>query len=135
MATMSLATARMELSKLKRVPVSAEAYLDVLNSTRVDGVENVVERSTIFHGVNEAAFILGQNIVIERTTGHPVVFYEMERASRRPMRYGPTRGTDSIDCSRRALHVLKAFTPLISNALGSPPQRLPVSLINRPAVA
>lgn len=31
MATMSLATARMELSKLKRVPVSAEAYLDVLN--------------------------------------------------------------------------------------------------------
>lgn len=38
-------------------------------STRVDGVENVVERSTIFHGVNEAAFILGQNIVSERYLG------------------------------------------------------------------
>lgn len=31
MATMSLAAAQMELSRLKRAPVSAEAYLDVLN--------------------------------------------------------------------------------------------------------
>ncbi|OWZ36382.1 hypothetical protein C347_00550 [Cryptococcus neoformans AD2-60a] len=140
MATMSLAAAQMELSRLKRAPVSAEAYLDVLNraigsSTRVDGVENMVERSTIFHGINEAAFILGQNFVATRTTGHSVVFYEMERASRRSVRYGPTRGTASIDFSRRALHVLKPLTSLISNVPGSPTPRLSISLINRPAVA
>ncbi|WVO20677.1 uncharacterized protein IAS62_001976 [Cryptococcus decagattii] len=84
-------------------PLSAEAYLDVLNraigsSTRVDGVENMAKRSTIFRGVNEAAVILGQNFVSSRTTGHSVVFYEMARASRRPMRYGPTGGADNELC-------------------------------------
>lgn len=54
------------------------------------------------------------------------------------MRYGPTRGTASelgIDFSRRALHVLKPLTSLISNVPGSPTPRLSISLINRPAVA
>lgn len=36
------------------------------SSTRADGVENMVKRSTIFHGVNEAAVILGQNFVSAR---------------------------------------------------------------------
>lgn len=31
MATMSLISVQMELSRLKRAPMSAEAYLDVLN--------------------------------------------------------------------------------------------------------
>lgn len=76
MATTSLAAAQMELSRLKRAPVSAEAYelveqttRAIGSSTRVDGVENMVERSTIFHGINEAAFILGQNFVSGRYLG------------------------------------------------------------------
>lgn len=40
-----------------------------------------------------------------------------------------------IDFSRRALHVLKPLTSLISNVPGSPTPRLTISLINRPAVA
>lgn len=36
------------------------------SSTRADGVEDMVKRSTIFHGVNEAAVILGQNFVSAR---------------------------------------------------------------------